>query len=291
MKTRIEPCTLASLGLTALFWGSSFVGIRAGLLEYSPNHLVLLRFLVASVVLGIGAIFIRMPLPKLKDIPNILLLGGVGITISHVALVHGEITVTAGAASLLNACAPIFTALLATAFLGERLGAWGWAGIATSFSGIALISFGEGDGVSFNPNALLILLAAFSLSLYFVFQKPYLQKYNVFDLTTYTLWAGTFFMLVFYPGLGEAIRSASLETTLAVLYLGIFPGALAYLTWTYAISRIPASIAATCLYASPVLANIIAWIWLKEVPTILSLLGGFFALLGVTIVNMWGRRG
>jgi drug/metabolite transporter (DMT)-like permease len=91
--------------------------------------------------------------------------------------------------------------------------------------------------------------------------------------------------------LGEAIQHTSLGATFAVLYLGIFPGALAYLTWTYARSRIPASIAASCLYASPVLANIIAWIWLKEVPTILSLLGGFFALLGVTIVNMWARRG
>jgi drug/metabolite transporter (DMT)-like permease len=291
MKTRIEPCTLASLGLTALFWGSSFVGIRASLLEYSPGHLVLLRFLVASVVLGICALIIRMPLPKLKDIPKILLLGGGGITISHVALVHGQVTVTAGAASLLNACTPIFTALLANVFLGERLGAWGWLGITTSFGGVALIAFGEGKGVSFNPNALLILLAAFSLSLYFVFQKPFLQRYSVFNLTTYTVWTGTFFMLVFYPGLGEAIQSASLKATLAVLYLGIFPGALAYLTWTYATSKIPASIAACCIYASPVLANIIAWIWLKEVPTILSLLGGFFALLGVTIVSIWGRRG
>jgi drug/metabolite transporter (DMT)-like permease len=195
----MEPCTLASLGLTALFWGSSFVGIRASLLEYSPGHLVLLRFLVASMVLGICALVIRMPLPKLKDIPNILLLGGGGITISHVALVHGQVTVTAGAASLLNACTPIFTALLSTVFFGERLGTWGWLGIATSFSGVALIAFGEGEGINFNLNALLILLAAFSLSLYFVFQKPYLQRYNVFELTTYTVWAGTFFMLILYP--------------------------------------------------------------------------------------------
>jgi len=235
------------------------------------------------------AVVIRMPLPKVRDLPAILLLGFLGITVYHVALSHGEVTVTAGAASLLIGSGPVFTALLATLFLGERLKVWGWLGIAISFSGVALIALGEGEGVSFDPGAFLILLAALGISLYFVFQKPYLKKYSAVQFAAYTIWAGTLFMLIYLPGLAPAVRSAPLGATLAVVYLGVFPAALAYVSWSYALSRSPASIAASFLYLSPVLATLIAWVWLREVPVVLSLAGGGLSLCGVVLVNTRGR--
>jgi drug/metabolite transporter (DMT)-like permease len=71
--------------------------------------------------------------------------------------------------------------------------------------------------------------------------------------------------------------------------MGIFPAALAYITWAYVLSRIPASLAGSYLYLSPVLAILIAWIWLGEIPFFLSLVGGALALAGVIIVNVLGR--
>lgn len=244
---------------------------------------------MASAVLAGYAALTRMRLPEMRDIPAIMLLGFLGITVYHVALSYGEVSVTAGAASLLIASGPVFTALLATFFLGERLNVWGWLGIAASFLGVTIVALGEGEGVQFDPGAFLILLAAFSTSLYFVFQKPYLRKYSALQFTAYTIWAGTLFMLAFILGLAQAVRTAPLDATLAVVYLGVFPAALAYVTWTYALSRAPASIAASFLYLSPVLALLIAWIWLGEMPPTLSLTGGFLSLLGVVLVNTRGR--
>lgn len=125
MKERPDARTLAAIGVTLLPWASAFAAIRAGLTAYAPGTLALLRFLVASTVLGIYALATRMRLPALRDLPAMLLMGLVGITLYHVPLNYGEVTVTAGAASLLIASAPTFTALLATAFLGERLRVWG----------------------------------------------------------------------------------------------------------------------------------------------------------------------
>jgi len=285
----MDVFTVSALFVVILLWASAFAGIRAGLVGYSPSELALLRFLVASLALLVYGVAVGLRPPARKDLPALALLGFLGFTVYHLALNYGEQTVSAGAASMLIASGPIFTALLATAFLGERLRIWGWLGILLGFVGVALIAVGESGGVGFDPGAFWIVLAAFSASLYFVFQKPLHARYSPFEITAYTLWAGSLWMLPFAPGLLDAIRQAPPSATLSVVYLGLGPAALAYVLWNYALSRLPASRVSSFLYLSPVLAVLIAWLWLGEVPTPLSLLGGVLALLGVSITNVWGR--
>lgn len=279
------------LGLTIFFWASAFAGIRAGLEFYSPGHLVLVRMLVASAALAVYAVLVRMKLPELRDLPAILLCGFLAFAVYHVALSYGEMTVAAGPASLLVNTAPIFTALLATAFLGERLRKIGWVGFAVSFFGAALIGLGEGDGFSIAPGAFIILIAAVSVSFYLVIQKPYLQKYGALNFTSYAVWAGTLFTLVFVPGLAGEVGAAPLDATLALVYLGIFPTAIAYVTYASTFTRLSASRGVSFLYLVGPMAFLIAWIWLGEVPSLLSFVGGGIVLTGVIIVNTRGRAG
>jgi drug/metabolite transporter (DMT)-like permease len=286
----LDPRVLAALVITTVFWASAFAGIRAGLDAYGPGQVALFRFLVASAVLAAYAALARMRLPERRDLPAVFLAGLLAFAVYHVALNYGEVTVSAGSASILIATAPVFTALLAVAFLGERLRALGWFGMGVSFLGSAMISLGEGEGLRLDPSAALILLAALSTSIYFVLQKPYLEKYGALAFTTYAIWAGTLLTLVYLPGLLSEVQTAPLGTTLAMVYLGVFPTAIAYITYAYAFSRLPAARAASFLYVIPVMAYVIAWLWLGEIPTLLSVVGGVVTLAGVLLVNIRRRR-
>lgn len=244
---------------------------------------------MASAALGFYAFSGRVRVPALRDVPALVLIGFLGVTVYHVGISFGQVSVSAGATSIIVSTNPIFTALLATFFLKERLRVWGWVGVGLSFFGSTLVAFGEGGGTGFNPYALFIVMAAVATAISFVIQKPYLRRYRAIEMTTYTIWVGTAFMLVFLPGLVRQVPQASMESLLALVYLGLFPAALAYITWTYALARTPASVLTTYLYVIPLLGIFFAWLWRGEVPVLLSIGGGVLALAGVALVNTKGR--
>ncbi|WP_155837029.1 DMT family transporter [Aneurinibacillus terranovensis] len=282
--------TFLAVAVTLLFWSSAFAGIKVGLAGYRPGHVVLLRFLSASAVFILYACVKPIRLPDKKDIGKIFGLSLLGITIYHGALTFGEVVVPAGTASLLIATVPAFTAVFSYIFLKEKLTRLGWSGIAFGFAGVTMITLGSGKGFAFATDALLIIVSAVSTSLFFIFQKPLFSRYSALELTAYFTWFGTIPLLIFSPGLIKAVADAPLASTWSCIYIGVFPAAVAYVTWAIALSTAPASLVATGLYINPLLAILVAWVWLGELPHPIAFLGGGIALAGVLLVNFYGKQ-
>lgn len=299
MGWRREPKTWFALAITLVLWSSAFAGIREGMRitaagavgpdGYGPGEVALLRFATASIVLAIFALITRLRMPSVRDLPGIAIAGVVGISAYHISLNFGEQTVSSGAAALLIAAGPVFVALMSMVFLRERLTTAGWAGVGVAFVGVAIISVGASGGVRFSPGALLVLFSAFTTAAYFVLSKRLLRRYTPLEFTSYAIWFGTIPMLVFAPSFARQAQHAALSATLSVIYLGVFPAAIAYVLSNYALARMPASIMTTFLYLSPVLAALIAWVWRGEVPTALTIVGGAVAIAGVIVVQTRGQ--
>ncbi|MGI2329019.1 DMT family transporter [Planococcus sp. YIM B11945] len=277
-----------------LIWGSSFAAIRVSLQGgYDAGQNVLVRFFIASVLFLGYALWpgTKFRLPHKGDIVPILILGWLGISVYHICVTFGMESISAGTAGMLVGSGPIFTALIAFVFLKERLTGLGWIGLAIGFIGITLIAFGSaGASLTLSGGALLVLVAAFATSLFFVFQKPLFARYTAIELTAYFTWAGTLPFFIFSPGIFTAMQNATLEAHLSALYVGIFPAAIAYATWSTALSMENASSVSSLIYLEPAVAIVVAWMWLHELPTSLSLIGGVIAIGGVIIVNVLGRH-
>jgi drug/metabolite transporter (DMT)-like permease len=270
-------------------WASAFPAITVSLKHYTPGQVALARYLVASLVLAAVAISQRWQLPERRDVPVLALMGLLGFTLYNIALNIGQKVTPAGVASFLVNVAPVFVVIFAAAFLREKVRPAAWIGILISLTGMVLLAQARGGGFRLNPGALLIILAALSAAMYTILQKRYLRKYGPTQLVAYCVWCGTCFMLVFAPGLLGEVQRAPVSATLIIIYMGVFPTAIAYTIWGYVLSRIAVSVAVSFIYLVPVLATLMSHFWLGEVLTARSLLGGFLALLGVVVVNTLGR--
>lgn len=288
LNTNVQAFLATSFSL--LMWASAYPGIRAALSGYTPGHLILFRFSITALVLAIYAVVTRIRLPHWRDLPQIAFASMVGVTVYQLVLNYGQTIVSAGISSLLVSTSPIFTALLASIMLRERIGKRGWLGIGLGFAGAVLIVLGTKSSFEFEPVALLLLFAAVLQGAFFVLQKPLLQRYTPLETTAYIHWVAIIPLLYFAPGLPEQIANTPLSVTAVVFYLGIFPSALANLSWAYALSRSQASRMGSFLNVVPALSLIMSWVWLGEVPTIVALLGGVVAVFGIVLVNTRHRR-
>jgi len=105
------------------------------------------------------------------------------------------------------------------------------------------------------------------------------------EVISYAFWIATLMMLPFGRNVIDVIPVATLHPTLAIVYIGIV-ALVANLCWSKALSKIKASRAAILLYGVPVMTIIIGFIWLHELPSLISCLGGTIILGGVIISNM-----
>ena len=292
-ENRVARLALGAGLVTVVFWASAFVGIRAAAVELSPGALALGRLVVGALALGILVAIRRPAWPARRDLVPILVIGALWFGIYFLALNAAEREVDAGTAAMLVNVAPILIAVLSGLFLGEGFPPRLLIGCIIAFTGVVVISLATSGQQPGSATLLGIALCFVSATVYSVavtIQKPLLRRVNGLLVRWLACTVGVIVCLPFLPQLLEEAGRAHATTLGWVLYLGIFPTAIAFSTWAYALSHTAAGRLGSLTYLAPAIAIVIGWLVLGEAPAPAAFLGGAIAIGGVVIARSQPSR-
>lgn len=277
----------AAAVVTVVLWGSAFIGIRSAGFDYTPGALALGRILVGTLALTvIAGLAGKLQLPRGRTLAGVLVWGVLWFGLYNLALNAAERTLDAGTASLLVGLAPILIAVFAGISLGEGFPARLLAGIGIAFAGVAGIALATSSGASDTVAVVLGLAAAVIYAGSTILQKRLLPEVDSLTMTWLGCLAGTVACLPFAPVLLDELAAAPASATLSVVYLGVFPTAVAFVTWGYALTRTTAGRLGAATYAAAPLALLMSWVLLGEVPAPVALIGGTLCLAGVLVATL-----
>ncbi|MCH7229814.1 DMT family transporter [Glycomyces sp. L485] len=290
MSQRIHARATLAAGVTVLFWSSAFVSIRDAGRYLDPGPLTLGRMGIAAIVLLAVWAFRREGLPDRRAWPGIAVAGVLWFGVYMVALNWGEQLVDAGTAALIVNIGPVLIALLGGWLLQEGFAPRLFIGMAVSFAGVLIVSFSmSGQGATSVLGVVLCLVAAVTYAVGVVAQKPTLRYASPLQFTTFGCAIAAVLCLPFAPALVAGLGDSPPAAGLHVLYLGVFPTALAFMTWAYALRLTTAGKMGATTYVVPALVVLMSWLFLSEVPGWLTLGGGVLCLAGVAISRSRGR--
>jgi drug/metabolite transporter (DMT)-like permease len=281
----LTPLVLVAVAVTVLAWASAFIVIRGVGTDFTPGSLTLLRLGVGAAVLAIGLI----GRPWVKPSPREwLLISGCGVMwfgVYNVALNTAEQTLDGGTTAMIVNFAPILIALGAGVFLREGIPKWLAVGAGVAFIGVLLIGFGTSadSAAGSGTGVIWALLAALTYSVGVLLQKPALRRVPAAQVTWLACAIGVVTALPFTGELILDLQDASSASILGVVYLGVVPTALAFSTWGYALTKMPAGQLIVSSYLVPPAAIVLGLLFLGEVPTLIAVVGGAVCLFGVAL--------
>jgi drug/metabolite transporter (DMT)-like permease len=141
------------------------------------------------------------------------------------------------------------------------------------------------EGITAGWGSALCLIAALTYAGGVVAQKPLLEDSSALAVTWLACCIGALACLPFAPALVDQLGHADGSSIGWMVYLGIFPTALAFTTWAYALARSSAGRMGALTYFVPPLAILMGWALLDEVPPALALAGGVLCITGAAIAR------
>jgi drug/metabolite transporter (DMT)-like permease len=282
---RLDGRALIYIAIALITWSSAYAAIAYALASFTPGEVALARLLIGSVCFVLLMWARRTPLPRRSDWPQLAVLGVIGLTVYHLCLNVAETRIASGTAAILISLVPAATATLSAFWIGERIGARRVMGLGVALLGVVLVVLTSGKEVRFQPMAALVLVSVLACAIFFVGQKPLFVRNDVIGVTTFAFLAGTLGALPFGLGLPHALAAAPWSHIAALVWLGIAPTFVGYLTWNAALRRASASQVSSFIYFSPPIAVLIGWVWLGEQPGWLTLVGGAITVGGVALAN------
>ncbi len=280
--------------LTSVFFGGTFVGAKAGLTAVPPLLLLGLRFDVAAIVLG-GYVLWRYSPSALRprtrdDLVGILATGFVAVGVTNALIFVGQQYVTSGVSSIITSLNPILTPVFAAALVAdEELSRQGAFGMLIGLVGVALVV--SPDPAQLMGGAILGKVLVFGAAITGALGSV-LIRWADSDLSASirTAWGvpiAAVFVHLLSAHADESIASVVWTPTAiaSIVYLGVFAGGVAYITYFTLIDTTGVIRANLVFYLVPVIAALGGWLLLGESITMVAIVGFFVIFAGFAVIG------
>lgn len=232
----------------------------------------------------------RERLPRGRDLLLVATAGVAWFAVYNVALNAGERRVDAGTAAMLVNVGPLLIVLFAGLLLREGFPRALSVGLLVSFAGAVVVGWATSRGGATSLVGVgLCLLAAVTSAAGVIAQKPALARVSALSATFTGCAIGLLVLLPFTGGLVRTLRTAPAGAIWTVAYLGVFPTAIAFTTWAFALRFTTAGRLGVTTYVVPALVLLLGAVLLHEIPPTGALVGGL-CLAGVAVSRIRRRR-
>jgi drug/metabolite transporter (DMT)-like permease len=288
----VKPLDILELTVLGTLWGGSFLFMRVAAPEFGPIALIAMRVLIATLFLLPLLIRAGLAPSLLEHASGLFVVGCINSAIPFCLFAFATLSLSAGFTAVINAVAPLFTAIVAFVWLGERLSRFAVVGLGVGFAGVVLLVSDklDFDGGAATIGILAAMLASFSYGIAANYTRVKFTGVGSLELATGSQLAASIILLPlcfwFWPS-----TTPSMSSWVAVLVLGVVCTGVAYILFFRLIARLGPSKAITVTFLVPLTAMIFGALFLKEVITIEMLLGCGLILVGTALATGLVKRG
>lgn len=281
----------------SLLWGTTWLAIKFSLEGLPPFTGACLRFALASIILSFYVYLRKIPLKiKRREFWLLVVTAFLIYFIDYGFIYWGEQYLSAGVTAIFFATFIIFTAIFSNFIFKSEKFVWHkYIGALIGFTGILTVFYDQLVITKFSTKIILasiaILISAAGGAMSTVIIKKYLSRMNAFTLTFYQLIIGTLF-LAFYSLLCEDLQKIQLNTRtiLAVIYLGVFGSAIAFVVFYKLLKQVSAITISLIIYITPIVAVIVDYIFFGELLPLRSIIGMVVIFSGIWITQLNKKR-
>jgi drug/metabolite transporter (DMT)-like permease len=286
-----------SFGLTdvllfvmAVIWGVNFSVVKYATRIFDPVAFTGLRVGTAALFLVAVAFSRERTTLARRDVIGLLLLGALGNGLYQLFFVHGLARTRAGNAALIIGASPAFIAMAARFRGMERVKRMTLVGIGLSVLGVAFVIIGSARASSGSTTFLgsvLVFCGVLCWSAFTIGLQPYATRIKVVQLSATTMVGGAIPLLIASaPYLWATNWSAvGMGGWLALIYSSVVSMGIAYFFWYRGLRVLGPTRTAVYANLQPIIALIVAWIFLSETPTLFQGVGAATIVAGVFLTR------
>ena len=297
MSPKTDFKLIGALLAVAIVWGTTYLGIRIAVHTIPPWFVTAMRQGIATLIL----LVILLKQNQLKwvswaHLRRQILLSSLMIIIANGMTTVAEQSIPSGLTSLLNALNPIVVFIGCVLIGLQKLTIKGIIGVFIGFLGVAFI-FRDGLNDLLDPNyqtgIIYLAIAISGWAAGTIYTKKYTQQSSNIILDLFYQFAfSAIVQLIFAFIFSQKIEPThwSLQSLLAVIYLGVFGSIVGYFCYLYALKKVSATKVSILSYFNTVIAIFLGWLILDEVITYDLLIATALIITGVFITNYKGKQ-